>query len=403
VSIARQLLAHVAGRRDIALAVALCAAGEYELFAPVTYEGAPVWPGDRMVTAVVIPLLTLPLAARRRWPTAVCLSVFAGLALSAALLGGGEATTGFVLFIATTFTAAAHARWPAWCAAAALAAGAVHEVRDSHVHGFSDVVWAFGMLVIAWLLGTAVRVRQHRIGVLEEAAIEAEQRHAEQVAAATTAERAAIARELHDIVAHAVSVIVIQAQAGSRALPDNVELADQVLQQIEVSGRTALSELRGLLTLLADDTCAADVHPAASLSQLDDLIQRCRAAGQRIEFHLDGALPGLAPVADLAAYRVIQEALTNTMRHAPGAVTHLRLHRQGNLLQIHAEDDGGCRTPAPNRAGNGSGRGLIGMRERLALAGGRLVRAEPTETGFRVHAEVPIEADAHAPLREPVA
>jgi signal transduction histidine kinase len=401
VSVLRRLLSALAHYRDVALAVGLCAAGLYELFAHVTYDGAAVWPGDRAANAVIIPLLTLPLGVRRRWPTAVCLAVFTGLAASSAALGGGEATTGFVLFIATTFTAAAHARWRVGCAAAALCAGAVHELRDPHVHGFADVVWALGMLVIAWLLGAAVRARQQRIGALESEAIEAERRHTEDVAAATAAERATIARELHDIVAHAVSVIVIQAQAGARSLPRDARLVGEILEQIETTGRTALAELRGLLTVLAGDSAAADVHPAASLSQLDELLQSCRAAGQRVELHLDGPIPELAPVADLAAYRVIQEALTNSLRHAPGAVATLRLQHRGTVLDIQVQDDGGdgrARKATPA----GSGRGLIGMRERLALAGGRLVHAESTPAGFLVHAEVPTQVVAGAPIPESI-
>jgi signal transduction histidine kinase len=396
------MLGEVARYRDVALAVALCMAGEYELVARVSYDGAPVWPGDRVANAVLIPLLTLPLALRRRWPTGTCIGIFAALALTSAALGGAEATTGFVVFIATTFTAAAHARMRIACAAAAVTAGAIHELRDPRVHGFGDVVWTCGILAIAWLLGTAVRARQQEIGALEKGALEAERRHAEEVASATAAERAAIARELHDIVAHAVSVIVIQAQAGARALPQDVALAGEILERIETSGRMALTELRGLLDLLADDRTAADVQPAASLSQLEDLVRRCRAAGQVVEMDIDGPLPQLSPIADLAAYRVVQEALTNALRHAPGAATRVRLRRHGRALEIHAEDDGGRRRSVTNRTSNGSGRGLIGMRERLALAGGRLIRAEHIGTGFVVHAEVPVPADRTAPVRQSI-
>lgn len=386
-------LRRAARYRDIALALALCAAGEYELFARVTYDGAAVWPGPRLASALVIALVTLPLAARRRWPTAVCLVVFAALAVSSAVLGGGEATTGFVVFIAAAFTAAAYSPRPLLVAAAALGAGTVHELRDPHVHGIGDVVWALGMLVIAWLIGWALRARVHRIDTLEVQAVETERRHALQVAAATTAERAAIARELHDIVAHAVSVIVIQAQAGARALPGDIELAGQIFEQIETSGRTALTELRGLLTLLADTRAPADVHPAASLAQLDELVERCRASGLRVAVEVDRPLPPLSPLAELAAYRVVQEALTNTLRHAPGAAARVRLEHRGGQLEIEVADDG-ARPDSPPYEG-GSGRGLIGMRERLSLAGGQLVHAAPTQGGFRVHAVVPV-ADAPA-------
>ena len=392
-------LSRLAQYRDHALAVALCAVGEYELFGHATYAGTAVWPGPRWVNAALIPVLTLPLAYRRRYPTATCLFVLATLALSSAALGGGEAATQFVVFITVAFTAAAHARWPAVLAVAAVIAAGVHELRDPHVHGFADVVWALGTPAVAWLIGWAVRTRVRRIGALETQAATAERRHREQLAAATAAERAAIARELHDIVAHAVSVIVIQAQAGARALPKDVELATKIFEQVETCGRTALTELRGLLTLLADPGAPADVRPAATLGQLDELVQRCRSSGMPVEVDVDGPLPALSPVADLAAFRVVQEALTNTLRHAPGATAHLRLRQRDGVLDILAEDDG-PRASTRLRAAPGSGRGLIGMRERLALAGGRLVEAAAVPTGFRVHAVVPVEP-ATSPSRDP--
>ena len=319
--------------------------------------------------------------------------VFVVLAVSGAVLGGGEATTEFVLFIVTAFTAAAYSHRPVVGAFAALGAGTVHEVQDPQVHGFGDAVWALGMLTVAWLLGLAVRARQQRIGALESEAASAERRHAEQVAAATAAERTAIARELHDVVAHAVSVIVIQAQAGARALPRDPDLAARVLEQIESSGRTALTELRGLLTLLAADEVSADRRPAASLEQLDELVAGVRAAGLTVDLDIERPLPVLSAIADLAAYRLIQEALTNTLRHAPGSAALVRVRRARGQLEILAQDDGPAVGAAP--AATGSGRGLIGMAERIALAGGHLLQAEPTVAGFRVHALVPL-ADAPA-------
>jgi signal transduction histidine kinase len=399
VSTGRRLLAGLARNRDIALAVVLCAGGEYELFDHVTYGGADVWPGPNAVNAVVIPLLTLPLAFRRRWPSAVSLYVLAGLAVTSIVLGGGEATTTFLLFLTAVFTGAAYARRPVLVAAAAVAAGVAHDLRDPQVHGLGDAVWGLGMLVAAWLIGWAVRTRQQRIGSLEAQAVEVAERHAEQVAAVTARERRAIARELHDVVTHAVSVIVIQAQAGARALPQRSEVAADALAQIEETGRSALAELRGLLTLLTDEDTEIDVHPAASLAQLDELLDRCRASGLRVDLDADDELPRLPALADLAAFRVVQEALTNTLRHAPGASARVTIRRSEDVLEVVAEDDGA--TGDARGSADESGRGLIGMRERLALAGGRLVAAGPNASGFRVHATVPLGASA-ATKREPI-
>jgi signal transduction histidine kinase len=230
---------------------------------------------------------------------------------------------------------------------------------------------------------TSDRLARTRSGAREE-------RHTEQVAAATAAERAAIARELHDIVAHAVSVIVISAQAGSRALPAKIDVAAEVLTTIETSARTALAELRRLLTLLAADDESAATAPAASLRHLPDLLEGCRRSGLDVDVDLDD-LPSLPPASDLAAYRVIQESLTNTLRHAPGATAKLSIRRDGKFLDIVAIDEGASVETAKPDAGDGTGRGLIGMRERLAMVGGRLVGAGPHESGYRVHAIIPLD------------
>ena len=391
-----RVAARLAACRDVALALALCGAGEYELAAHATYSGAPVWPGPHAVNAALIPLMTLPLIWRRRRPLLVCLGVYGLLAVSSVVLGGAEATTEFLLFIATTFTGAAYTSQPALIATAALVGGIAHDVRDPQMHGPSDAVWSLGLLAISFLLGRAVHARQHRIGSLEHAAAIAERKHAADVAAATAAERAAIARELHDIVAHAVSVIVIQAQAGSRVLPERADVAAEVLATIESSARTALVELRRLLTLLSDDGEQATTNPVASLAQLPDLLDRCRGAGLDVELDAD-RLPALPPAGDLAAYRVIQEALTNTLRHAPGATATVTISVRRESLEIVVTDDGG-HGAAGQPAHDGTQRGLIGMRERLAMVGGELLAAGPHGAGYLVRAVVPIDHPGADPV-----
>ena len=238
-------------------------------------------------------------------------------------------------------------------------------------------------------------VRQHRIGSLETEAAGAAERHAFQIAVATAAERASIARELHDVVSHAVSVVVIQAQVGRRALPDDVPVAQESLASIETSARNAMTELRQLLTVLTPDdetVPTTPMVPVASLRHVDALIEECRAAGLTVEAEIDpGVGPG-TPMADLAAYRLLQEALTNTMRHAPGATARVSVRQCGDMLEVTAADDGAPTTgPGPSHptTGPGTGRGLIGMRERVALAGGQLVEAGRRGDGFRVHALIP--------------
>jgi signal transduction histidine kinase len=389
--IAMEWLQRARRYRDVALAVLLCALGEVELFGRELYNGKPVWPGPVAVNAVLIVVLTAPFAWRRRRPLTAVLVTLTVLTASTLSLGGSEAATTFIVLIAATFSGAAYSRHLAIVIAAGVIASLAHGVNDPSSAGLADLTWTYGLVALSVLIGRAVWVRQHRIGSLESEAVAAHERHARQIEAATAAERASIARELHDIVSHAVSVIVIQAQVGARALPTDVEVVAGSLRAIETSARGAMGELRQLLTLLTPDGEPATVAPMASLSQLGALIEQCRAAGLHVDADIDPVLDPLPPMADLAAYRVIQEALTNTMRHAPGATASIRVQRRGGMLELLAQDNGGqvggqVAGPATT---NGSGRGLIGMRERLSLAGGHLVGAAHEGAGFRVHAVVP--------------
>jgi signal transduction histidine kinase len=373
--------------RDVALAVALCALGEVELFGHEKYNAKPVWPGPTWVNAAIVVGLTIPFAWRRRQPLSAVSVTFTVLTASTLILGGSEAATTFIVLVAATYSGAAYSRHLIIVISAALIASAAHSINDPSSEGLADLTWTYGLVALAVLIGRAVWVRQHRIGSLEHDAASAEARHAHQIAAATIAERASIARELHDIVSHAVSIIVIQAQVGSRALPSELDIVADSLAAIETSARGAMAELRQLLTLLNSDGQPPTVTPMASLQQVDELINQCRAAGLTITADIDESLAPLPPIADLAAYRLIQEALTNTMHHAPGATAHIQVRQSGDMVELLAHDDGRSHQRASSPAG--AGRGLIGMRERLALAGGQLVEAAEHATGFRVHALIP--------------
>ena len=381
----------------MALAIALCALGELELFGHEKYNAKPVWPGPTWINAAIVVGLTLPFVWRRRRPLTAVLAIFTVMIASTLTLGGSEAATTFIVLIAATFSGAAYSRHVIVVVAAALIASVAHSINDPSSEGLADLTWTYGLVAISVLIGRAVWVRQHRIGSLKDDVASAEERHAREIAAATSAERASIARELHDIVSHAVSVIVIQAQVGSQSLPGEPDLAAASLAAIEASARGAMTELRQLLTLLSTDDAPATVAPIASLQQLNTLIEQCRAGGLTVNTDIDGSLAPLSPLADLAAYRMIQEALTNTMRHAPGATAHIQIRRCGEMVELLAHDTGG--PTAPTNPASGTGRGLIGMRERLALAGGHLVEAGQHATGFRVHALIP--APDQQPSTEP--
>lgn len=371
--------------RDIGLAAGLAALGELELFSGERYNGKPVWPGPMWLDALAILALTAPLVVRRQYPEGAVIAIFSALSVYSLTLGATEAAAGFILLIVTAFSGGAYAKrlWIVLVAASVFCT--VFVFTDASAKGIVDQTWVFGLGAAAILLGRAVHARQRRIGTLQDHVEVAEVRHAAEVAEAVAAERGVIARELHDIVSHAVSVIVIQAQAGGRALPLAPGVAAGALTAIEDSARTAMVELRRLLTVLGPDLDATAARPVASLAQLDDLLARWRAAGLRIDIACD-ALPTLPPAVDLTAFRIVQEALTNTASHAPGAASRVALTLRGDQLEVIVHDTGN-RSPAVE---SGMGRGLIGMRQRVELVGGELVAAGPCLDGFLVHARLPV-------------
>jgi signal transduction histidine kinase len=391
-----QWLSTLTRHRDVGLALALTALGEAELFGHEKYHHRPVWPGPVWVNAVLIVALTLPFAWRRTRPLTTVAAVVAVTIGSTIALGASEAATTFVVLIVVVFSGTAYSRHVIAVVALGVACAAVHGLDDRAAEGLTDLTWTYGLVAISALLGRAVWLRQHRIGTLEQDAELTAEQHTREIAEATAAERASIARELHDIVSHAVSVIVIQSQAGARALPHSPDVVQTALAAIEASARTAMDELRQLLQLLTPDDTRPATTPMASLRQLDELVDQCRGAG--LDVDVDGEAPYLDPVADLAAYRIVQEALTNTMRHAPGARARISLRATGGMLEIVASDSGSASGDPRDSNGNGrvngkvSGaeRGLIGMRERLALAGGQLTEAARHRDGYRLRALVPI-------------
>jgi signal transduction histidine kinase len=208
-------------------------------------------------------------------------------------------------------------------------------------------------------------------------------------------ERVRIARELHDVVAHTLAVITVQAGVGRRLMAKRPEEAGAALESIEMIGRTAQDELRVVLGLLRDeDARAAALAPAPRLVDLKELVDTVRASGTPVELRTSGTDRQLSPALELTLYRVVQEALTNVVRHAPQARATVDLTVCAAQVRLEVADDGGSAGPTAGdqeRPGiPGTGHGIAGMRERIGAFGGWLV-AEPLARGFRVRAEVPIE------------
>jgi signal transduction histidine kinase len=384
---AMRLLRRIVGSAwaDAILALALLCLGQYEVWARVLYQGGAVFPGPRVANALaVVPLLTLPLAWRRRAPLISFAVVFATVALASAIFGGAEATTEFVAVLVSLYSATANSRRRYAVLGGAFVGGAVHELRDSHVHGAGDVIWSAGLLTVAWLLGVAVRGRHREIGDLTEETVRLAAEQDKKARLAVDEERARVARELHDIVAHAVSVIVVQSQAGQRLIGRDDERARESLSAIETTARSALTEMRRLLGMLRN-VDVDSLGPQPGLGSLEALLGQVREAGLPVAFEIAGAPVALGPGLDLSAYRVVQEGLTNALKHAGAAEVHVRLTYNEERLLIEIADDGASATTSQ------SGHGLAGMRERVALYGGRLESGPRPDGGWLLRASLPLE------------
>ena len=230
---------------------------------------------------------------------------------------------------------------------------------------------------------------------LEERAVLAEAGREEEARRAVTAERTRIARELHDVVAHSVSVMVVQAGAARRVLDKEPDRASEAMASIESTGRQSLNELRRLLGMLreADGTATGRV-PQPSIEHVDVLLAQTRDAGLPVTFEVEGEPRSLAPGVDLSAYRIVQEALTNAIKHAGPAHAEVRLCYGTDTLELVVSDDGRG-ADCDEVEGNGtSGHGIVGMRERVSLFGGDLQVGNRPGGGFTVRATLPLEVSA---------
>jgi signal transduction histidine kinase len=234
----------------------------------------------------------------------------------------------------------------------------------------------FGFFMLGpFLVGVAIRMRREREHLLVR-------EQDERARAAVAEERARIARELHDVVAHAISVIVLQARGARHA--DGAE-REEALDAIESTGANALTEMRRLLHMLRADDEAVAMAPQPSLEHLEHLVTQVRDAGLPVEVRVEGARRALPPGVDVSAYRIVQEALTNALKHAGPARARVSIRFGDDALELEIEDSG-----AGGGNGAGGGHGLAGMRERVAIFGGRLDTGPKAEGGYAVRARLPL-------------
>ncbi|MER5334299.1 histidine kinase [Micromonospora sp. NPDC002717] len=266
-------------------------------------------------------------------------------------------------------------------------------------------VWLVGALVAAcatavWLGVALVRARREHRRALEERGWLLEREREGAARTAVDAERARIARELHDIVSHNVSLMIVQAAAAREVLTTMPDDAAAALSAVEGAGRTTMTELRHLLGLLApaadgdDGTDGADLAPQPSLSRLSPLIDRIAFAGLPVEVRISGERRPLPSGIDVTAYRIVQEALTNALKHGAGGKAEVTIRYAEHSLRVEVLTRGPSvltgDQPAP-RGGDGAGRGLLGLRQRVAVYGGDLDARRRLGGGYRVRARIPVE------------
>lgn len=238
----------------------------------------------------------------------------------------------------------------------------------------------------AWILGDNLRTRRAYLAELEHAAERAEAQREAEARNAVAEERTRIARDLHDVVAHSMSVMVVQAGAARRVIGTNPDQAEAALQAIEATGRESLDEMRRILGVLRSDDEELELAPAPTIDDFSRLIDHCEQAGLNVDFEVDGEPTGLPASVEMSAYRIVQESLTNTLKHAGAASATVRLAYTSNQLTIAVTDNG--RGAAAVRTGGGQG--LVGMRERVEAFGGSLDAGPRTGGGFAVNAVLPV-------------
>jgi signal transduction histidine kinase len=328
--------------------------------------------------AILVTAGTLPLLRRRQHPLPVLAATTAAavavIALEAPLL---PLQVGIALYTLAASDEPPGRRRLGLVAVLAVTAIALVSRNGTELGGTAfHVVF----LTAAWLLGDSIGSRRAYVREIEEKAERLERERVTEARRVVAEEQARIARELHDVVAHALSVIVVQAGAAAEVFELDPVRAEKPIRAIDAAARAALADLRRVLGILHDD---ASYEPQPGLARLDTLIDQVRATGLDVALEVQGALRPLPAPVDLSAFRIIQEALTNTIKHA--GARHARVSvRYGDELRVQIRDDGN------GDSGNRAGHGLTGMRERAAMLGGSVEASSPPTGGYLVTAEIPL-------------
>ncbi len=389
---------------DAALAIVLLGSAlvlskvSIDLIARDPFEPMPsMWAAVAGVSA-----MTIPLAFRRRAPLAVLLVSTAGFVELAFVLGNARVTTvTLIAYCLAVYSAAAQGR-PGrrnWACAIGLLAVTAIAVRDVSVHSPPDLPLLFGLSVVGvnvalvaaiWALGSALGSGRRRAQQLQQRTFELEREREDNARRAVFDERVRIARELHDVVAHHVSMMGVQAGAARVVLARDPVKATAALSAIEASSRQAVTELHQLLGFLRQAGDDDDTNPRPSLGQLPRLVASMGDSDLTVQVRFEGDVRPLPATVELSAYRIVQEALTNTLKHSAASRADVCLRYEPTALEVAVIDDGPINGSRPSGAG---GLGLIGMRERAVLHGGELTAGPDGCGGFAVRVRLPTPTD----------
>lgn len=401
---------------DALLAGALLAGSLPNLWLRPSYLAVPIRPAD-VWGVLLVTAAALPVAWRRRAP----LAAFALAVPPALVLGLSHYNVGLggVPLLVLLYSVAVHrVRWQSLCALATSWVTALLVVLLGPLaFSLADAVGALAVYLTGWALGRSLRMRRAYVAELEGRADVLRAEQEAETRAALAEERARIARELHDVVAHHVSVMTVQSAAARRTLRRDTDRAEQALEAVEHTGRAALSEMRRLVGVLRapepttlsgpPPADVADVArgrwedartPAPTLADVCSLVEQVREAGVPVELAVRGRCQGLDAGRELTLYRIVQESLTNVLKHAGPASATVELDFARGRVAVRVQDDGRGAAAGLTRApGTRSGHGVVGMRERVSLYGGWLEAGPMPGGGYRVLATVPLEVPAAEP------
>ena len=331
---------------------------------------------------------TTPLFARRRFPVGALLAVGVGIGASTfvddRLIPDDFIAVLFGLAVAVLF--GMRPARPVSVAGLAFTIGIVAIVVHNDPRGkLGDFIWNLMMFTVAWIIGLAVGGKFREADQAKERAAQAEREREERARLAVSDERARIARELHDVVGHSVSVMTVQASAVRRLLDPDQEKEREALEVVEQTGREALAEMRRMVGVLRRPEEAPALAPQPSLEHLEKLVEQVREAGLRVDVRVEGDAVQLPASVDLTAYRLVQEGLTNALKHARAQRAEVIVRYDDGHVEVTVSDDG-----RGGGDGEKGGHGLVGMRERVSVYGGELQAGPRPEGRYRLRARLPV-------------